>query len=96
MHRSYSNYTVHRCTVAQGISNAPSLLLNRSPSCRAPQGRLPTRQVVTEDGPHRPVELVTIAPGTAGFVLAGRALHVPVAPASCGLPRTTAVGQERP
>ena len=30
-------------------------------SCRASCGGLPTRQVVTEDGPHPPVELVTIA-----------------------------------
>jgi hypothetical protein len=30
-------------------------------SCRAPCGRLPMRQVVIADGPHPPVELVTIA-----------------------------------
>ena len=30
-------------------------------SCRAGRSGFPTRQVVTEDAPHPPVELVTIA-----------------------------------
>jgi hypothetical protein len=31
--------------------------------CRAPFRRLPTRRVVTEDGPHPPAELATVAAG---------------------------------
>jgi hypothetical protein len=44
-----------------------------------PKGRLPTRQVVTEDGPHPPVELVTVADRPEPARPAGRALRVPVA-----------------
>jgi hypothetical protein len=46
-------------------------------SWRASYGRLPMRQVVTEDGPHPPVQVVTIAataePGSSS----------PVVPSAC-------------
>ena len=64
-------------------------------TCRASSESLPTRLVVTEDWPHPPVELVTVAAPGASVVLAGRALSVPVAPVSDGVPRTTAVGRRR-
>jgi hypothetical protein len=61
-------------------------------SCRAVFDDLPTRIVVVVDGPHPPVELVTIAATPKPVVLAERALHVPIASGSGGHSRTTAVG----
>ena len=51
------------------------------------------RKVATEDRPHPPVEVATVAHARAGFVLASCALRVPVGSVSDGLPRTTTVGR---
>jgi hypothetical protein len=61
---------------------------------RAPFGRLPTRQVVVVSKPPPSGSACgPLPPRQATVILAGRALHVPVAPASGGPSWSTAVGR---
>jgi hypothetical protein len=61
----------------EGPSSDTLVCLNGIRCCRAAFGNLPTRQVVTEDGPHPPVEPEPSPPGASIVVLAGRATRVP-------------------